>query len=49
MLVVIGIVLIVFWLMGLFIFKVTKGIIHVVLLIAVVVIVLHFVRAGHPA
>lgn len=48
MLVVIGIVLIVFWLMGLFIFKMTKGIIHIVLLIAVVVIVLHFVRGGRP-
>lgn len=49
MLVVIGIVLIVFWLMGLFIFKMTKGIIHVVLLIAVVLIVLYFVRGGAAA
>jgi Family of unknown function (DUF5670) len=46
MLMVVAIVLFVFWLLGLFVFKITKGFIHLVLLIAIVAIVLHFVRGG---
>jgi hypothetical protein len=36
----------VFWLLGLFVFKITKGVIHLVLLIAIIAVVLHFVRGG---
>lgn len=46
MLIVAGCILFVLWLMGVTFFKVTKGIIHLVLIIAIVAIVLHFVRGG---
>ena len=46
MLVIAGCILFVLWLMGVVFFKVTKGIIHLVLIIAIVAIVLHFVRGG---
>jgi hypothetical protein len=49
MLMVAAIVLFVFWLMGLFVFKITKGVIHLVLLVAIIAIVLHFVGVGRPA
>jgi hypothetical protein len=44
MLATIAVVLIVLWLLGFFAFHVTSGLIHVVLIVAVIVLVLHFVR-----
>ena len=38
-----GCILLVCWLLGMFVFKITKGIIHLVLLLAIVAIVIHFV------
>jgi hypothetical protein len=38
-----GCILIICWLLGMFVFKITKGIIHLVLLLAIVAIVVHFV------
>ena len=46
MFVIAGCILFALWLMGVVFFKVTKGIIHLVLIIAIVAIVLHFVRGG---
>ncbi|MEO6093486.1 MAG: lmo0937 family membrane protein [Novosphingobium sp.] len=40
----IALVLAVLWLLGVFAFKVTAGIIHILLLIALVALVMHFVR-----
>ena len=45
MLIIAGCALVVFWLLAVFIFKVTKGLIHLALIIAVVAIVVHFMRA----
>ncbi|MEO7083012.1 MAG: DUF5670 family protein [Gemmatimonadaceae bacterium] len=45
MLIVAGCALVLFWLLAVFIFKVTKGLIHVVLIIALVAIAMHFMRA----
>ena len=45
MLLIVGCVLVAFWLLGLVMFKITKGIIHLILLIAVVLVVMHFLRA----
>ncbi|MCW3798790.1 lmo0937 family membrane protein [Sphingomonas sp. BN140010] len=44
MLATIGIVLVVLWLLGLLVFKVTGAIIHIALVIGLVLLVLHFVR-----
>jgi hypothetical protein len=41
-----AIVLFVLWLFIVVAFKVTKGIIHLVLLIAIIAIIVHFVRGG---
>jgi hypothetical protein len=41
---IIAAVLVVMWLLGFFAFHVTAAVIHVLLLIAVVMIVLHFMR-----
>ncbi|HTE45269.1 MAG TPA: lmo0937 family membrane protein [Gemmatimonadaceae bacterium] len=46
MFMVIAIVLFVCWLLGMAVFKLTKGVIHVVLLIAIVAICVHFFRGG---
>jgi hypothetical protein len=44
MLLILGIILLVAWLLGLFVFKVTAGLIHLLVVIAVVVFILHFIR-----
>lgn len=42
-----GVVLLVLWLLGFFVFKkVVGGLIHIVLIIAVIVLVLHFLGRG---
>ena len=44
MLATIGVILLIAWLLGYFAFSVTSGLIHVLLVIAVVAIIVHFVR-----
>ena len=46
MLIIAGCILLVLWLMGVAFFKVTKGVIHLVLVVAIIAIGLHFVRGG---
>ena len=46
MLMTIGIVLLVLWALGLFAFHVTTGVIHVLIVLAVIAIVMHLVRGG---
>ena len=41
---ILGIVLLIAWLLGLFVFKVTAAFIHVLVVIAVILLILHFVR-----
>lgn len=45
MLRIIAVVLIVLWLLGYFAFHVTSGLIHIVLVVAVIMLILHFVSA----
>lgn len=45
MLVIIGVVLLVFWILGLA-FRVAGGMVHVLLVLAAVLILLHFLRGG---
>jgi Family of unknown function (DUF5670) len=40
----IAVVLIVLWALGYFAFKVSKGLIHILLVVGAVLLVLHFVR-----
>lgn len=44
MLLTIGIILLILWLLGFFAFHVGSGLIHIILIIAVIVIVLHLIR-----
>ena len=44
MLATIGIILVVLWLAGLLLFKVTGAIIHIALVIGVIMLVMHFIR-----
>jgi hypothetical protein len=46
MLGVIAAVLIVLWLLGFFAFHATTGLIHIVLVVGLILLVLHFVRGG---
>jgi hypothetical protein len=46
MLATIAAILIVMWLLGLFAFHVTTGFIHIILVIGIVLLVLHFFRGG---
>ena len=41
---ILGIVLLIAWLLGLFVFKVTTAFIHLLIVIAVILLILHFVR-----
>ena len=45
MLAIIGMLLIVFWLLGLFL-HIAGGLIHLLLVVAVVMFILHFLRSG---
>ena len=40
----IAIILLVLWLLGVFAFRVTKGVIHLVLIVAIVALIVHFMR-----
>ena len=42
----IAVVLIVLWLLGFLAFHVTSGLIHIVLVVALIMFILHFVRGG---
>ena len=44
MLATIAVVLIVLWLLGFFAFHVSSGLIHIVLVVGLIVLVLHFLR-----
>lgn len=46
MLGIIAAVLIVLWLLGFFAFHVTTGLIHIVLVVGVILLLLHFARRG---
>lgn len=46
MLMTIGIVLLVLWALGLFAFHVSTGLIHVLIVLAVIAIVMHLLRGG---
>ena len=46
MLLTIAIILLVLWALGFFAFHVAGSLIHLILIIAVIVIVLHFIRGG---
>jgi hypothetical protein len=45
----IGIVLLVLWALGLFAFHVSSGLIHILIVVAVIMIILHLVRGGRGA
>ena len=49
MLLTIAIVLLILWLLGLVAFHVTAWFVHVLIVIAVIVAILHFVRGSRPA
>jgi hypothetical protein len=46
MLMTVGIVLLVLWALGLFAFHVSTGLIHILIVLAVIAIILHLVRGG---
>jgi hypothetical protein len=46
MLMTVGIVLLVLWALGLFAFHVSTGLVHVLIVLAIIAIVLHLVRGG---
>jgi hypothetical protein len=46
MLMTLAIVLLILWALGFFAFHVASGLIHVVVIVAVILLVLHFVRGG---
>jgi hypothetical protein len=44
---IIGVILLVLWLFGVLAFRMTKGVIHLALIIAVIAIAVHFLRGAH--
>ena len=49
MLLTIAIILLILWLLGVIAFHVTAWFVHVLIVVAIIVAVLHFVRGGRPA
>jgi hypothetical protein len=49
MLLIIGIILLVLWALGFFAFHVAGGLIHLLLIIAVIAVVVHLIRGGRRA
>jgi hypothetical protein len=45
----IGAVLLILWLLGFLAFHVTAGFIHILLVIGIILIIMHFVRGSRPA
>ena len=46
MLLILAIILFVAWLAGFLVFHVTTGLIHIVVVVAIILFILHFVRGG---
>jgi len=46
MLLILAIILLVAWLAGFLVFHVTTGLIHIVVVVAIILFILHFVRGG---
>ncbi len=46
MLLTLAIILLIAWALGLFAFHVTSGLIHIIIVVAIIVAILHFVRGG---
>jgi hypothetical protein len=46
MLLILAIILLVAWLAGFLVFHVTSGLIHIIVVVAVILFILHFVRGG---
>jgi len=46
MLLTLAIILLICWALGLFAFKVTAGFIHILIVAAIIIAILHFVRGG---
>ena len=49
MLMIIAIVLLVAWLAGFLVFHVASGLIHILIIVAIILFILHFVRGGRRA
>ncbi|MGB8541088.1 MAG: lmo0937 family membrane protein [Candidatus Acidiferrales bacterium] len=49
MLAAIGVVLLILWLLGFLAFHVTVGFIHILLVIGIIMIIMHFVRGSRTA
>ena len=49
MLAAIAVILIIAWALGLFAFHVTTGLIHIILVVAVIVLIMHFVTGRRSA
>jgi hypothetical protein len=47
MFLIMAIVLVVLWVLGAFVFRMIGGLVHFMLIIALIALILHFVR-GHP-
>jgi len=46
MLLILAIILLIAWLAGFLVFHVTTGLIHIIVVVAVILFILHFVRGG---
>jgi uncharacterized membrane protein (DUF485 family) len=46
MLLILAIILLIAWLAGFLVFHVTSGLIHIIVVVAVILFILHFVRGG---
>jgi fatty acid desaturase len=47
MFLIVAVVLMVLWVMGAFVFRVMSGLVHIVLVLALIALAIHFLR-GHP-
>jgi hypothetical protein len=47
MFLIVAVVLVVLWVMGAFVFRVMSGLVHIVLVLALIALAIHFLR-GHP-
>jgi hypothetical protein len=47
MFLIVAVVLVVLWLLGAFVFRVMGGLVHIALVVALIALVVHFLR-GHP-
>ena len=47
MFLIVAVVFVVLWVMGAFVFRVMSGLVHIVLVLALIALAIHFLR-GHP-